>query len=81
MRPGSEWNKGEPYEESGKIVIIDANSGEVKESLNWAAMPSSASKPRTMNSQNQKIDAIIYTFIDCHNSFVNKHIIVRRKKK
>lgn len=54
---------GEPYEESGKVVIIDANSGEVKESLNWTAMPSSASKPGTTNSQNQKIDAIMYLFI------------------
>ena len=54
---------GEPYEESGKVIIIDANSGEVKESSNWTVMSSSASKTGTANSQNQKIDAVVYAFV------------------
>lgn len=72
---------GEPYEESGKVVIIVANSGELEESLNWTTMESSASKPGTTNSQNQKIVAIIYAFVVIVIVLISIAIFVMKKKK
>lgn len=51
-------SSGEHFEESGKIVIIDANSIEVLEFLNWINMESSSSKPRSINLEKPQISFI-----------------------
>jgi len=66
---------GEFHEESGKVVIIDANSGEVKESLNWTTMGSSSPKPGIA------ISPIIYVFAGVIIvALISIAIIVRKRK-
>lgn len=70
----------EPYEESGIIVIIDANSGEVRGSLNWTSMESSSPKPRVICSRNQKNLAIIGTFVGIVIAALISVAIIRKRK-
>jgi hypothetical protein len=72
---------GEPYEESGRVVIIGANSGEVKESLNWTSMESSSPKPRGICSQNQKKNVAIGIFVGIVMAALISVAIIRRKEK